>query len=253
MSIFGAKPKKKKYPTLPPDPGFIVPEGQKYLEFLEEVHEHLQPEWYLEIGTQKGRSLHFAKGNCIAIDPKFMLEQQVIGDKKQLVMVQDTSDAFFDSGYLGRNEIKLDFAFLDGMHLFEYLLRDFMNTEAAAAKGAVVAMHDVVPWHRVMAKRTWSKAETNEWTGDVWKIIPILQRYRPDLSLQIMDCKPTGLAVVSNMDPASTVLADAYDEILEAFMDMTLDDIGVDAFFGSFEYTPAADTKSLVSNWTASA
>ncbi len=31
------------------------------------------------------------------------------------------------------------------------------------------------------------------WTGDVWKLIPILQRYRPDLQLTLFDAPPSGL------------------------------------------------------------
>ncbi len=251
MRLFGSQ--KPKHPLLPPDPGFRVPEGRHYLDYLKAVHAALDPNWYLEIGTQKGRSLAFAQGNSIAIDPDFMLEDQVVGAKPQLLMFQQTSDDFFASGYLARNGIAVDFAFLDGMHLFEYLLRDFMNTEAAAAPGAAIAMHDCVPSNHIMSKRDWSKEETRQWTGDVWKLIPILQRYRPDLRLQVIDCPPTALVVVSNLDPASQVLAEAYDDIIAEYTDLTLEAFGADRFFDSFQYTSSEDVADHIALWTGQA
>jgi hypothetical protein len=71
-----------------------------------------------------------------------------------------------------------------------------------------------------MTERTYrprarvDQAYKNMWTGDVWKLVPILHRWRPDLEIRCLDCPPTGLVLCTNLDPASTVLADAYNKIL---------------------------------------
>jgi hypothetical protein len=64
--------------------------------------------------------------------------------------------------------------------------------------------------------RTW-------WTGDVWKIIPVLRKFRPDLKLFIFDCAPTGLVVVSNLDSGSNALRIAYGDILDELRDLDLE------------------------------
>ena len=56
-----------------------------------------------------------------------------------------TSDDFFSGPRLGEllGGQTVDMAFVDGMHLFEYALRDFMNLEASAL--ILIAVHDCLP------------------------------------------------------------------------------------------------------------
>jgi len=70
------------------------------------------------------------------------------------------------------------------------------------------------------------------WTGDVWKVLPVLKQYRKDLSITLLDCAPTGLVLVSNLNPESTVLADAYNDIAAGFPG-DLDRAAYDAFWAS--------------------
>lgn len=48
------------------------------------------------------------------------------------------------------------------------------------------------------------------WIGDVWKVIPILRKYRKDLKIHFIDCPPTGVVMISNLDPASSFLETGY-------------------------------------------
>jgi hypothetical protein len=75
----------------------------------------------------------------------------------------------------------------------------------------LIIMDDICPNHPLQAAR---ERETQAWTGDVWKMVPCLGKYRPDLSLLIVDTNPTGLLLVSGLDPLNRVLSSAYDEIL---------------------------------------
>lgn len=213
-------------------------QGQNYIDFLGDMHRALTPEWYLEVGTQTGRSLALAEANSVAIDPEFRVKQDVIKAKGQLVLMQQTSDAFFASGFLGQTGLTFDLAFLDGMHLYEYLLRDFINAERHMAPGAQIVMHDCMPWNENMALRDRDEVETRAWTGDVWKVIPILKEYRPDLKVHLFDAAPTGLVVVENLDPTNRVLEEKYDEIRSRFDRFE----ACEATVNAFEITPTAQS-----------
>ena len=103
--------------------------GVPYIRFLARMHRHMQPDWYLEVGTNTGTSLQKATGNAIAVDPDFKVSTNVIGAKSQVHFYQMTSDDFFKGRYASKLCRTIDFAFLDGLHLFEFLLRDFIGTE----------------------------------------------------------------------------------------------------------------------------
>ena len=100
-------------------------------EFLGGVHHVLKPRTYLEIGINDGRSLALSRARSVAVDPAFKVTAELRCD---LQMVKTTSDEFFARrdplAFLPHG--KVDFAFIDGMHLFEYALRDFIHTERYA-------------------------------------------------------------------------------------------------------------------------
>ena len=204
-------------------------EGCYYLTYLADLVGAKEAKSYLEVGTNFGSSL--APINCpsIAVDPTFRLNMDVVGNKKLCLMYQMTSDDFF-AQYNPRELLggAIDVAFLDGMHLYEYLLRDIINAEKYCNPDSLIILHDCLPPTFEMTNREFKPAMIhnryqNYWTGDVWKILPILERYRPDIKLTYIDCPPSGLAVLTNLDPNSKVLADNYDQIVEEYRD-SLDD-----------------------------
>lgn len=220
---------------------FKAAEGMRYQRFMARMHEACLFDWYLEIGCRTGRIFGRARGKTIAVDPYFQVEENVIVSKPQLHAFQMTSDAFFKSGFLAAMNVRLGFSFLDGMHLFEYLLRDFIGTERASVSHGFVAVHDCCPFNHQMTTRDLDNLPDGAWTGDVWKIIPILNEYRPDLSLVMLDAAPTGLLVVSGLDPNSNVLADAYDEIVARYAEETLESYGLRRFNGLFDFSSARE------------
>ena len=213
--------------------------GMRYVKFLSQLHQQNLFDWYMEVGCRTGRTFAPVRGKTVAVDPFFRLDSNVVGVKPQLHVFQTTSDDFFETGFLAKNKIKLSFSFLDGMHLFEFLLRDIINTEANSDQNGAMALHDCCPFTHEMTTRNLDNLPQDAWTGDVWKIIPILQKYRPDLKMTVLDCKPTGLVVLSGLSPKNSFLKKNYDKIVEEFTDLTLKDFGEDKFFDSFEYTNA--------------
>lgn len=191
--------------------------NRHYLEVLAALHENLRPGLYLEIGIRHGRSLTLAKGPAVGVDPQpdigFALPETTH-------VARQTSDDFF-----GRQDIKtllpkaVDFAFIDGMHLFENVLRDFMNIERHASAQTLVVIDDVLPSHPAQAERD---RRTKVWTGDVWKIAGCLQQYRPDLFILSLDTSPTGLLLIAGLDPKNKILVENYNPICRrAIFDLT--------------------------------
>jgi hypothetical protein len=182
----------------------------EYIEFMMALHAILAPKFYLEIGVRRGRSLRLAQCASIGVDPAYDLDYEPRPDTK---LFRGKSDAFFASGaieeVLGSRAI--DLAFIDGWHNSEFALRDFINTERYCHPDGAIVFDDVLPRNEDQAVR---KPHGRAWTGDVWKIVDIFQRHRPDLKLIYVDVQPTGMLIVQGLDPVSRVLSDAY-EIIE--------------------------------------
>ncbi len=180
----------------------------EYGEALELAHAIFEPRTYVEIGCRKGHSLRLAKCPSVAIDPEFEITAELTAPTR---IFRQTSDAFFArpdvQDVLGGH---FDLAFIDGMHQVEFALRDFINLERHASPGSVILIDDVLP-----SDMTWTtrEREGQYWTGDVYRLIPLLRRYRPDLRVDVFDIEIKGLAVISGLNPHDMVLTNAYPAI----------------------------------------
>ena len=127
-----------------------------------------------------------------------------------------TSDQFFeDESRCGELlNTGIDLAFIDGMHLCEYVLRDIVNVERWCSPNGVIVLDDVLPEQLEMADRD---RPYNAWCGDVYKIIPALREYRPDLEINVFEAfigpYRKGLAIINGLNPSDKCLSEAYDEI----------------------------------------
>jgi hypothetical protein len=233
--------------------GFQSPiTGVPYLEFLRTLGSALQTRNYFEIGTNTGDSLRAFGCDSVCVDPNFKVEQNVLGGKRRVHFFQMTSDEFFDHHDL-RSFLPsgIDIGFLDGLHHFEVLLRDFINAEKFCHSRSVLLLHDCVPVNDRMAEREFRYVETEDpatrggWTGDVWRLIPLLARFRPDLRVMLFDCPPTGLVVCTGLDPYSRLLTDKFDQLVDEFSRMSLQDFGIQNLWHAF---PTIDTATLAAN-----
>jgi hypothetical protein len=225
----------------PTDPAAIefspFARGIRYLRFLVQLAAARQPQTYFEIGTAVGNSLAIMDCAAVSVDPGYRIEQNVMGKKPSLMLFQMPSDDFFARHRLSNllpAPHHVDLAFLDGMHHFEFLLRDFINTERYCTPDSVVILHDCLPVRPIAARRHGPRrpiatdsrrkllAAGGGWTGDVWKVLRILQQNRPDLRITCIDCPPSGLVVITGCNPDSTVLAKSYDALVADWMDADL-------------------------------
>ncbi len=191
--------------------------GPPYKDVLARVHRLLRPQTYLEIGVEFGATLALATTATIAagVDPAPLAPEKC---PKGARFYRMTSDEFFvretvDTVFDGK---PVDIAFIDGMHWFEYALRDFANVERWAAPGSTIVLHDCLAVTPLAARR--ERASTF-WVGDVWKVLEVLLELRPDLHISIVPTRPSGLVIVRRLDPTSRVLADNLREIVQHRLD----------------------------------
>ena len=213
-------------------------EGADFHTVLQSVHNILRPRSYLEIGTCTGASLSLATCKSIAVDPLFQLDCNVVGKKPACMLFQMGSDDFFRDldpvKLLGQ---PIDLAFLDGMHHFEFLLRDFYNTEKSCRRNSVIFLHDCIPTDLHVARRRVddqslisSSSHPTWWAGDLWKAVELIQKYRPELKITAYNAPPTGLIAVTNLDPSSHALELNYAEMIEEARNWKLDQAALKAY-----------------------
>jgi hypothetical protein len=182
----------------------------RYLDFLGRIHELLTGPAYLEVGIRHGDSLALARGPALGVDPEFDLRVDL---PEAVRLFEETSDEYFDRPDplepLGGRRV--GYSFIDGMHLAEFALRDFINVERLASRAGVIVFDDMLPRSVEEAAR---ERQTRAWTGDVYKLLAILARHRPDLLCLRIGTEPTGLLLVVGLDPDNRVLAERYDDIV---------------------------------------
>jgi hypothetical protein len=192
--------------------------GPDYRHRLAEIHGYLQPRTYLEIGVASGRTVALADADTlvIGIDPKPMPEQPL--GRNVTIFSERSSDFFAREGV--RAVFKgqaIDLAFIDGMHHFEFALQDFIAIERLSARSSTILIHDTYPLDRVTSHR---ERTTAFWSGDIWRLVLALKKYRPDLSVHTIATGPSGLTIVRNLNPASNILRELSESIVSEYLNV---------------------------------
>jgi hypothetical protein len=81
---------------------------------------------------------------------------------------------------------------------------------ASMPSTGTIMIDDVLPARAEFATR---EQGPGAWTGDVYKVVRILQEFRPDLRIDVFSVRIKGLAVIRNLDPASSILRENYEAI----------------------------------------
>ena len=129
--------------------------------------EHLDNKYkfsdYLEVGCNDDELFSKIKiKNKIGIDP-------VVGGNMKI-----TSDDFFK-----QNKNKYDCVFIDGLHIYDQVKRDIVNSSKCLKENGFILVHDCLP--RSLSAQAVPRHRYN-WNGDVWKAIVDL-RQRDDLEI----------------------------------------------------------------------
>tara|TARA_B100000287_G_scaffold423221_1_gene466203 strand:- start:380 stop:1057 length:678 start_codon:yes stop_codon:yes gene_type:complete len=118
---------------------------------------------YLEIGCDKNQ-----------IFSQITLSKKIGVDPYSGGNVRKTSDDFFKE-----NVEKFDLIFIDGLHVYEQVKKDIINSINFLNKEGVILVHDCLP--DTIGKQAVPRYKM-QWNGDVWKAIVDL-RQREDLEI----------------------------------------------------------------------
>ena len=142
---------------------------------------------YLEIGCDQDQL--FSKvdiQNKVGVDP-------VSGGN-----LRKTSDEFFKA-----NNKKFDLVFIDGLHDYEQVKKDIINSLDCLKENGVVLVHDCMP--DCMSKQAVPRYRMT-WNGDVWKAIVDLRHYG---DLNIYTCEiDQGIGIIKKEKNTSILKVD---------------------------------------------
>ena len=121
-------------------------------EIIQKIIDKKKYENYLEIGCDKDSNFSKIKAkNKIGVDP-------LSGGNLKM-----TSNDFFKN-----NEIFFDCIFIDGLHIYEQVRKDILNSIKFLNPNGIIILHDCMPlkiWNQIVPKMY------GHWNGDVWKAI----------------------------------------------------------------------------------
>ena len=139
----------RKFPDYPGALGTLASvllPGPSYREVLAYLHHTIRPKTYLEIGVEAGATLRLAAAAplTVGVDPNLTSLRRDAAIK-HAKLYSCTSDEFFRSQTLDSvyADQPLGSGSIDGMHRYEFALRDFGNVETWANLSTIVVIHDL--------------------------------------------------------------------------------------------------------------
>lgn len=142
---------------------------------------------YLEIGCDQNQL--FSKvvvKNKIGVDP-------VSGGN-----IRKTSDVFFKS-----NKDKFDIVFIDGLHTYDQVKKDILNSVNCLNENGIILVHDCMP--DSLGKQAVPRYKM-QWNGDVWKAIVDL-RQKEDLDIYTCEMDQ-GIGIITKKKNSSLLILD---------------------------------------------
>ena len=96
-----------------------------------------------------------------------------------------------------------DCVFIDGLHIYDQVKRDIVNSSKCLSENGFILVHDCLP--RSLSAQAVPRYRFN-WNGDVWKAIVDLRR---DPNLEIFTfLADEGIAVIQNKKNSNTLKID---------------------------------------------
>ena len=109
--------------------------------------------------------------------------------------IRKTSDDFFRE-----NNKKFDIIFIDGLHVYEQVKKDILNSVNCLKENGIILVHDCMP--DSLSKQAVPRYRM-VWNGDVWKAIVDL---RQDKNLEIFTCEmDQGVGVIRKNNNSSVL------------------------------------------------
>lgn len=171
--------------------------GEPIIDRINELCQLSGAQTYLEIGVRDGHTFHMvATPHKTGVDPAFTFDIKKYESQPGIFLFSCPSDEFFANYNVltppkYNKPVSYDIIYIDGMHKFEYVCRDFLNSLAHASDNAIWIFDDTVPsdsWSadadsmRIRKYSAMIGSKHPHWHGDVFKMIPLLHDFYPMFS-----------------------------------------------------------------------
>lgn len=180
------------------------------VDVINTLLKHNQGTSYLEIGVRRGETISQIKANLrVGVDPGLQIENITPKELKKGLEGANfhkiTSDDFFKE-----NTEKFDVIFIDGLHVYDQVMKDILNSLNILKEKGFIVVHDCNPTTKKAADRIQTEGV---WNGDVWKAIyDVKENYR-DVDYFVLD-EDFGLGILSFKNEAGrSYLPKFKDEI----------------------------------------
>ena len=137
---------------------------------------------YLEIGCDQNQ-----------LFSKVIIENKIGVDPVSGGNIRKTSDDFFRE-----NNDKFDIVFIDGLHTYEQVKKDILNSIDFLNQNGIILVHDCMP--DSLGKQAVPRYKM-QWNGDVWKAIVDL-RQKEDLDIYTCEMDQ-GIGIISKKKNSS--------------------------------------------------
>ncbi len=158
---------------------FDFPNNLNRWDLINQVIELKEFSSYLEIGCDDDHAFSQIK-----------LKDKIGVDPNSGGNFRGTSDEFFL-----KNKRKFDCIFIDGLHEYDQVNKDILNSLENLSKNGIILLHDCLPKslnQQAVPRHQWV------WNGDVWKCI-VKFRCRDDLD--IVTCKiDQGISIIRKIE-----------------------------------------------------
>ena len=143
---------------------------------------------YLEIGTESGytfRNIKFTNKIGVDPDPKYIDNN---------ITIKTSDEYFYDIENENKSNHLKDVFFIDGMHLCDYVLKDYNNCIKYLNENGIIFIDDIMPINydeqlRIPNKHYYYNnilKYGEPWTGDIWKFIYFLiSNYRERIDIKV--------------------------------------------------------------------
>ncbi|WP_435114479.1 class I SAM-dependent methyltransferase [Candidatus Pelagibacter bacterium nBUS_36] len=139
---------------------------------------------YLEIGCDQNQ-----------LFSKVLIENKIGVDPVSGGNIRKTSDDFFKE-----NVNKFDIVFIDGLHTYEQVKKDILNSVNFLNENGIILVHDCMP--DSLGKQAVPRYKM-QWNGDVWKaIVDLRQKENLDIYTCEMD---QGIGIITNKKNSSVL------------------------------------------------
>ena len=164
---------------------FKFPKNLKRWDLIKEIIKKKNYKKYLEIGCDDDQL--FSKINIefkVGVDP-------ISGGN-----IRNTSDNFFKS-----NNENFDIIFIDGLHEYEQVKKDILNSLNFLNNDGIILLHDCLPSEMSLQAVPRYRYK---WNGDVWKA---LVEFRKNKKLEIFTCKiDSGISMIKKKENSDILL-----------------------------------------------